>query len=199
MRLVHAAPASRTEAEHAERSEARAQSEALVSPRHLHGRAPALLLDGGPLGYIPGARFAHLCNGGVARGTCTITSEGIGAGDPYVWLRDEAGYRFSETIAALSNRCLWRPLQRDSALGYTPGAGGALDPVASALNSLPSCPCRVWPYRVGPCGDRCGAPARAVGDGSLRCAAGHVYESTPGEIEQARAALAADDDSACVT
>ena len=81
-------------------------------------------------------------------------------------------------------------------IDYTPGAGGALTGVESALSSLPSCPCAMRD-RAGiatrdTCNRRpCGKPSRPVSGRDMECDAGHVFVSTREEREQARGALAA--------
>ncbi len=78
---------------------------------------------------------------------------------------------------------------------YTPGAGGALTGVESALSSLPSCPV-YWDAAPGaherePTLPECGKVSHPIGGPSLRCDAGHVFAGTSAEHEQARGALAA--------
>lgn len=78
---------------------------------------------------------------------------------------------------------------------YTPGAGGALRGIESALSSLPACPC---PFSAAPgptlrttaLAGTCGELAHPTQAG-LECAAGHVFAGTPAEHQQAESALAA--------
>lgn len=80
-------------------------------------------------------------------------------------------------------------------IDYTPGAGGALTGVESALSSLPSCPCAGSVTTDGPHVSivYCGEAARPIGGQLMRCEAGHVSAGTPAEHEQARGALDAAD------
>ena len=79
---------------------------------------------------------------------------------------------------------------------YTPGAGGALRGVTSALSSLPVCPCSRYDA-AGPV-VRIEEPARpclaalASSDGPwLTCDAGHCYRATAEELQDLAGGLAA--------
>jgi hypothetical protein len=79
---------------------------------------------------------------------------------------------------------------------YTPGAGGALPPVESALSSLPLCPCaaREEPgcsTAAHAAGAQCGAPCRPAGGRALECDAGHVFAGTREQHADAEGALRA--------